>query len=64
MVDLGTGDQWIDGSASGCEVPHDERFRDVFAAPGGYVVEFRVVEEQGTAPTGPVRSGPLQRADG
>jgi hypothetical protein len=60
VVDLGVGDQWVDGSASGCEIPHDDRYRDVFADPGQYVVEFRVVEEQGTPATSPNRSGPLQ----
>ena len=64
VVDLGTGDQWIDGAAEGCEVPSDDRYREVFARPGDHVVEFRVVEEQGTPATGPVRSQPLQRADG
>jgi uncharacterized membrane protein YgcG len=60
VVDLGTGDQWIDGSAEGCEIPRDDRYRAVFADPGRYVVEFRVVEEQGTSPTPPIRSGPLE----
>jgi uncharacterized membrane protein YgcG len=60
VVDLGTGDQWIDGSADGCEIPRDDRYRDVFADPGQYIVEFRVVEEQGTPATPPIRSGPLE----
>jgi hypothetical protein len=64
VVDLGTADQWIDGSGTGCEIPRDDRYRDVFANPGRYVVEFRVVENQGTPGTGPVRSLPLQRASG
>jgi hypothetical protein len=64
VVDLGSGDQWVDGAGEGCEIPKGDRYRDVFADPGSYVVEFRVVEEQGTPPTGPVRSGPLQRAEG
>jgi len=64
VVDLGTADQWIEGSGEGCEIPKDERFRDVFANPGNYVVEFDVVENQGTPPTAPVRSQPLQRASG
>jgi hypothetical protein len=64
VVDLGTGDQWIDGAGEGCEIPSDDRFRQVFANPGNHVVEFRVVENQGTPVTGPVRSGPLQRASG
>lgn len=62
VVDLGTGDQWIDGAAEGCEIPSDDRYRQVFADPGRYVVEFSVVEDQGTASTRPVRSGPLQPA--
>ena len=62
VVDLGTGDQWVDGAGEGCEIPSDGRYREVFARPGDHVVEFRVVEEQGTAATGPVRSGPLQPA--
>lgn len=64
VVDLGTADQWIDGSGEGCEIPADDRYKDVFANPGRYVVEFRVVENQGTPPTGPVRSQPLQLASG
>lgn len=64
VVDLGTGDQWIDGSGTGCEIPQDDRYRDVFANPGRYIVEFRVVEDQGTPLTGPVRSLPLERASG
>ena len=62
VVDLGTGDQWIDGAGEGCEIPADARFRQVFANPEQYVVEFRVVEEQGTPATAPLRSGPLRRA--
>jgi len=64
VVDLGGSDQWIDGAGEGCEIPADDRYRDVFANPGRYVVEFRVVENQGTPPTGPVRSQPLQLASG
>ncbi len=59
IVDLGTGDQWIDGSGSGCEIPRDDRYLAVFSNPGNYVVEFEVVENQGTPRTGPVRSQPL-----
>jgi hypothetical protein len=62
VVDLGTGDQWIHGAGEGCETPTDDRYRDVFAHPSDHVVEFRVVEEQGTPPTPPVRSEPLQPA--
>ena len=61
-VDLGPADQWIEGSGEGCEIPKDERYRDVFANPGRYIVEFDVVEDQGTPPEPPVRSQPLQRA--
>jgi hypothetical protein len=64
VVDLGTGDQWVDGAGEGCEIPKDDRYRQVFADPGAYVVEFRVVENQGTPATGPVRSGPLKRDSG
>lgn len=64
VVHLGTGDQWIDGSAEGCSTPRDVRYRDVFANPGNYIVEFRVVENQGTPVTSPVRSGPLQLKSG
>ena len=64
VVDLGGSDQWIEGAAEGCEIPIDERYRDVFTNPGRYVVEFRVVENQGTPPTAPVRSQPLQPASG
>ncbi|MFL6136028.1 MAG: hypothetical protein ACJ72A_24700 [Nocardioidaceae bacterium] len=64
VVDLGTGDQWIDGAAEGCEIPHDNRYRDVFAHPANYVLEFSVLENQGTPATGPVRSVPLERASG
>jgi hypothetical protein len=60
VVDLGIGDQWIDGSSSGCEVVRDEGFRDVFASPDQYVVEVVVVENQGTPVTPPLRSGPLR----
>lgn len=60
VVDLGIGDQWIDGAAEGCEIPLDDRYRDVFARPGNYIVEFRVIENQGTPPTSPVRSQPLK----
>ncbi len=62
VVDLGTGDQWVDGSGSGCEIPRGDRFLDVFANPGDYVVEFEVVENQGTARTAPLRSRPLAPA--
>ena len=62
VVDLGTADPWIDGAGEACEIPRDDRFREVFANPGRYVVEFRVVENQGTPATAPVRSGPLERA--
>lgn len=62
VVDLGTADQWIDGAGEGCEIPRDDRYRDVFANPRDYVVEFRVVENQGTPPTPPVRSLPLEPA--
>jgi len=64
VVDLGTADQWIDGSGEGCEIPTDDRYKDVFANPGRYVVEFTVVENQGTAPTPPITSRPLQAASG
>ena len=64
VVDLGTGDQWVDGAGEGCEIPKGDTYEQVFANPGQYVVEFRVVEDQGTPATGPVRSGPLQKADG
>ena len=64
VLSLGVGEQWIDGEASGCEQMRDADFRDVFADPGQYVVEFRVLEEQGTPATPPVRSGPLQPHDG
>ena len=63
-LDLGTGDQWLEGMTSGCEVIRDTRYRDVFANPGRYVVEMRVVADQGTPATGPVRSKPLMKADG
>ena len=64
VVDLGTADQWIDGAGEGCEIPRDDRYRDVFANPGNYIVEFRVVENQGTPATAPVRSQPLKPASG
>jgi hypothetical protein len=64
VVDLGIGDQWIDGGSSGCEVMRDPDFRDVFENPDQFVVEFRVVENQGTPVTPPVRSGPLETHDG
>jgi hypothetical protein len=64
VVDLGTADQWIDGAGEGCELPADDRYRDVFAHPGDYVVELRVVENQGTAVTSPLRSLPLQTVSG
>jgi hypothetical protein len=63
VVDLGTADQWVKGAGEGCEIPRDDRYRDVFADPGSYVVEFRVIENQGTPPTPPVRSGALHLAD-
>lgn len=64
VVDLGIADQWMEGAGEGCEIPADDRYRDVFANPGNYVVEFRVVENQGTPATGRVRSGPLRLASG
>jgi hypothetical protein len=64
VLSLGVGEQWIDGQASGCESMRDAAFRDVFADPDRYVVEFRVLEEQGTPGTPPVRSEPLQPHDG
>ena len=64
VVDLGTADQWMEGAGEGCEIPADDRYRDVFANPANYIVEFRVVENQGTPVTGPVRSGPLQLVSG
>jgi hypothetical protein len=60
VVDLGGSDQWIDGAGECCEIPTDDRYRDLFTNPGRYVVEFRVVESQGTPATGPLRSQPLQ----
>ena len=63
VVDLGTADQWIDGAGEGCELATDDRYRDVFARPGDFVVEFEVVE-QGTGARPPVRSGPLEPATG
>ena len=62
VVDLGTADQWIDGAGEGCEIPRDNRYKDVFANPGTYIVEFQVVENQGTPPTPPIRSLPLAPA--
>ena len=62
VVDLGTGDQWIDGAGEGCEIPRDDRYTQVFANPGNYIVEFHVVEEQGTPPTPRIRSQPLRVA--
>jgi hypothetical protein len=62
VVDLGSGDQWVDGAGEGCEIPSDDHYEQVFADPGEHVVEFDVVEDQGTPATGPVRSGPLQPA--
>jgi hypothetical protein len=65
VVDLGTADQWIEGSGEGCEIPKDEGYRAVFANPGNFVVEFQVIENQGTPSTAsPIRSQPLQRASG
>jgi hypothetical protein len=64
VVDLGGSDQWIDGAAEGCEIPTDDRYRDVFTNSGRYILEFRVVENQGTPATAPVRSSPLQLASG
>jgi hypothetical protein len=64
VVTLGVGEQWVDGEASGCEGMRDADFRDVFADPDQYIVEFRVLEDQGTPGTPPVRSGPLQPHDG
>ncbi len=64
VVFLGVGDQWIDGETSGCEGVRDSDFREVFAHPEQYVVEFRVLENQGTPATPPVRSAPLQAHDG
>lgn len=64
VLDLGTADQWVDGAGEGCEVPPDDGYRAVFADPGSYVVEVRVVENQGTRATPPFRSGPLERASG
>ena len=61
VVDLGTADQWIEGAGEGCEIPRDDRYRDVFANPDRYIVEFDVVEDQGTPPEPPVRSQPLER---
>ena len=60
-VDLGPADQWIEGSGEGCEIPKDERYRDVFANPGNYIVEFDVIEDQGTPPEPPILSEPLRR---
>jgi hypothetical protein len=64
VVDLGTADQWIEGAGEGCEIPVEPRYRDVFAHPGNYIVEFRVIENQGTPATPPVRSQPLQLSSG
>jgi hypothetical protein len=64
VVFLGVGDQWIDGAASGCEGARDTDFREVFAHPEQYVVEVRVIEEQGTPATPPIHSTPLQPHDG
>jgi hypothetical protein len=64
VVDLGAGDQWIEGAGEGCEVPKDNRYRDVFASPGNYIVEFRVIENQGTPATPLIRSQPLRLSSG
>jgi hypothetical protein len=61
VLQLGSGDQVVESSASGCEIPLDDGYRAVFADPGSYVVETRVVEEQGTPPTPVLRSGRLER---
>jgi hypothetical protein len=64
VLSLGVGEQWIDGGASGCETVHDTDYRAVFEDPDQYAVEFRVLEDQGTPATPPVRSGPLGPHDG
>ena len=64
VVNLGTADQWVDGAGEGCEIPPDNRYRDVFTNPSNYLIEFRVIENQGTPTTPPVRSQPLKAASG
>lgn len=62
VLDLGVGDQAVEDSVSGCEIPLTARYREVFARPGDHVVEVRVVEQAGPGDGGRVlRSGPLDR---
>ena len=62
VLDLGAGDQLVEGSASGCEIPLSDAYRQVFARPGDHVVEVRVVEQADARPRPVLRSGPLERA--
>lgn len=51
VQELGTGHQWVDGSASGCEVPDtDTALAGLLASPKDYVATFEVVETQGGPP--------------
>lgn len=64
VLDLGVGDQVVEGSASGCEIPLSSAYREVFARPGDHVVEVRVVQQPGAAARPAVRSGPLEESSG
>lgn len=62
VIDLGTGDQWVDGAGHGCQIPADAgAARAIFAHPQDYYVQFEVVEAQGTTgQTGPFATQALQ----
>ncbi len=64
VQELGTGHQWVHGSAAGCEVPQDRSALDaLLAAPQDYVATFEVVETQGNPPLpGVFATAPLRRA--
>lgn len=61
---LGTGAQWMGGSAAGCEVPTATApLAALLATPSDYVVTFEVIETQGGPPVpGVFTTVPLARA--
>lgn len=62
IIDLGTGDQWVNGTGSGCQIPADPTAtRAVFTHPQDYYLQLEIVDHQGNpGPRGPFTTQALQ----